>query len=115
MTALEAMACGLPVVATRVGGLPEVVNDGVTGLLVPPADPAALAGAMAEIWDDCDRRDRMGRAGRGRAEECFDVRRMVAQYEALYLERLGSGQRLGAGLIAASTAPEPAQFSTVAE
>jgi len=115
LTALEAMACGLPVVATRVGGLPEVVNDGVTGLLVPPADPAALAGAMAEIWDDCDRRDRMGRAGRGRAEECFDVRRMVAQYEALYLERLGSGQRLGAGLIAASTAPEPAQFSTVAE
>ncbi len=103
LTALEAMACGLPVVATRVGGLPEVVDDGVTGLLVPPADPAALAEAMVAIWNDPDRGDRMGHAGRLRAEERFDVRRMVAQYEALYLEGLGSGQRLGAGLKAAST------------
>ena len=93
LTALEAMACGVPVVATRVGGLPEVVQDGVTGLLVPPADPAALANAMVEIWHDPDRGDRMGRAGRRRAEERFDVRRMVAQYEALYLEKRSKSGR----------------------
>jgi len=84
LTVLEAMACGLPVVATRVGGLPEVVEDEVTGLLVPAADPTALAGAMIEIWGDPKRGDQMGRAGRQRAEECFGVGRMVAEYEALY-------------------------------
>ncbi len=85
LTVLEAMAGGLPVVATRVGGLPEVVDDGVTGLLVPPADPAALAGAMVRIWNDPDQGNRMGRAGRQRTEERFDIRRMVAEYEALYM------------------------------
>ncbi len=106
LTALEAMACGLPVVATRVGGLPEVVEDEVTGLLVPPADPAALAGAITELQDNPERSDRMGRAGRQRALERFDVRRMVAQYEALYRAGAGRG-RLSAGGTAASTAPEP--------
>jgi glycosyltransferase involved in cell wall biosynthesis len=78
------MARGLPVVATRVGGLPEVVAEGVTGLLVRPGDPAALARAILEIWDDPRRGDRMGHAGRQRTEETFDVRRMVAEYETLY-------------------------------
>jgi glycosyltransferase involved in cell wall biosynthesis len=86
LTALEAMACGLPVVATRVGGLPEVVEDGMTGRLVPPADPAALAGAMLEIWDDPRRGAQMGHAGRRRAEDCFDVRWMVDEYEMIYRE-----------------------------
>jgi glycosyltransferase involved in cell wall biosynthesis len=107
LTALEAMACGLPVVATRVGGLPEVVDEGVTGLLVPPADPAALAGAMAALWNDPERRDRMGRAGRDRAEERFDVRRMVAQYESLYLE--------GAGRDLVGARSEPARCPTAVE
>jgi len=89
LTALEAMAWGLPVVATRVGGLPEVVEQGVTGLLVPPADPTALADAMVAVWSSPELRDRMGRAGRQRAEEYFDVRRMVAQYEDLYTEAGG--------------------------
>jgi glycosyltransferase involved in cell wall biosynthesis len=84
LTTLEAMACGLPVVATRVGGLPEVVDHGVTGLLVPPGDPAALAEAVARLWNDPARRERMGSAGAQRALELFDIRRMVAQYQALY-------------------------------
>ena len=84
LTALEAMARGLPVIATRVGGLPEVVENGATGLLVRPADPAALAAAIVEIWNNSPRGDRMGHAGRRRVEERFDVCRMVAQYEALY-------------------------------
>jgi glycosyltransferase involved in cell wall biosynthesis len=85
LTLLEGMARGLPVVATRVGGNPEVVADGETGLLVPPRDPAALADAMLRLWRDTGLGLRLGQAGRGRVEEHFDVRRMVANYEAMYL------------------------------
>jgi glycosyltransferase involved in cell wall biosynthesis len=92
LTALEAMACGLPVVATRVGGLPEVVVDGVTGLLVPPTDSSALSDALVAIWNDPDTRGRMGRAGRLRCHECFDVERMVSQYEALYRDAISGRQ-----------------------
>jgi glycosyltransferase involved in cell wall biosynthesis len=85
LTLLEAMACGLPIVATRVGGTPEVVADGVTGLLVPPRDPAALASALLRLHRDEAATQRLGRAGRDRVEQDFDIRRMVASYEALYL------------------------------
>lgn len=88
LTVLEAMACGLPAVVTRVGGLPEVVDDQISGLLVPPADPARLAEAIVRIWNDPMGRERMGRAGRRRAEEFFDIRRMVAEYEELYVDRV---------------------------
>ena len=88
LTVLEAMARGLPVVATRVGGLPEVVVDGETGLLVPAADPPALAQAVLSLWRDPDAAGRMGEAGRKRVERVFDVRRMVADYEALYDVRM---------------------------
>ena len=115
LTVLEAMARGLPVVATRVGGLPEVVDHGVTGLLIPPADPAALAGAILEIWTDPDRCAQMGHAGRQCVEERFDVRRMLGQYEALYREEPGGDRYLEGGRKPASTTPAPAESSTTLE
>jgi glycosyltransferase involved in cell wall biosynthesis len=84
LTLLEAMASGLAVVATHVGGNPEVVAAGETGWLVPARDPAALAQAMLRLWRDPETARRLGRAGRQRVEEHFDARSMVASYEDLY-------------------------------
>jgi glycosyltransferase involved in cell wall biosynthesis len=84
LTIMEAMASGLPVVATRVGGNPEVVKDGETGLLVPVGDADALAAALLKLWRDSALRHEMGAAGRARIEEHFDVRKMVAAYEEIY-------------------------------
>ena len=86
LTLLEAMASGLPVVATRVGGTPEVVADGVTGLLVPPRDPPALAAALLRLHRDHPLASRLGAAGRRRVVESFDIGRMVAGYEELYVD-----------------------------
>ncbi len=71
MSLAEAMAAGLPCVATRVGGMPEVMAEDETGLLVPPDDPAALAAALIELLNDADRRRTMGEAGRVRARQRF--------------------------------------------
>jgi glycosyltransferase involved in cell wall biosynthesis len=84
LTLLEAMARGLPCVATRVGGNPEVVIDDQTGLLVPPGNPKALAHAIQTLWNDPERAEALGRAGRARAERHFDIRRTVATYESIY-------------------------------
>jgi glycosyltransferase involved in cell wall biosynthesis len=81
---LEAMAAGLPVVATAVGGTPEVVVDGVTGLLVPPHDPISLAEAIVRLLDAPDLRRQMGQAGRERVKKSFTVERMVEQTQTLY-------------------------------
>ncbi len=86
LTLLEAMASGVAIVATRVGGNPEVVADGATGVLVPARDPAALAAAILRLRGDEGERRRLIVAGRERVERLFDVRRMVADYEALYEE-----------------------------
>ncbi len=81
---LEAMACGTAVVASRVGGIPEVVADGETGLLVPPDDAGALAGALNALLRDPGRAAAMGRRGRERAVTGFGWDRIAAQTAALY-------------------------------
>lgn len=93
LTLLEAMAVGLPVIATSVGGNPEIVVDGQTGRLVPPGDPAAIARA---IVDHCHERElwhAMGALGRQRVEHCFEIRQMVRSYETLYEELLERSER----------------------
>lgn len=71
---MEGMAAGLPVVASRLSGIPELVEDGLSGVLVPPADPASLATALTELAADPARRRRMGAAGRATVTRDFDVR-----------------------------------------
>lgn len=81
---LDAMACGKAVVATRAGGIPEVVVDGVTGLLVPPRDDHALADAIVTLLRDPVLRRRMGEAGLARVGELFSAERMVRDTIAVY-------------------------------
>ena len=89
---LEAMACGLPVVATDVGGTGEAVVDGETGYLVPPGRPDALAERLVELLRDAERRREMGEAGRRRHEESFTVERTVRETAALYDRQLARGR-----------------------
>ncbi len=84
LTLLEAMAVGLPVVATAVGGNPEIVVDGVTGKLTPAAQPEQLAAAMIDACRQSDRWSDWGQAGRERVTQHFDVQRMARDYEQLY-------------------------------
>jgi len=81
---LEAMACGTAVVASKVGGIPEVVADGETGLLVPPDDPDALAESINALTRDRDRAKAMGAAGRERAQSQFDWGKIAQQTAELY-------------------------------
>jgi sugar transferase (PEP-CTERM/EpsH1 system associated) len=84
VTILEAMATGLPVVASKVGGIPEVVDDGATGLLVPPSDAQALADALATYASDPALAARHGAAGRQRVERSNSIAAMVSGYARLY-------------------------------
>jgi glycosyltransferase involved in cell wall biosynthesis len=90
--AAEAMGCETAVVASDAGGLPEVVENGVTGLVVPRGDSSALAGAIGALLADPERRRRMGQAGRERALRLFDWDRTAAQFEQIYRE-VGAGAR----------------------
>jgi glycosyltransferase involved in cell wall biosynthesis len=97
----EALAAGLPIVGSAVGGIPELVDDGENGLLVPPGDPAATAGAIRRLADDPALRRQMSAANRARAEATLSWDHMAEQYVALY-RRLaaripagGAGRQLG--------------------
>lgn len=85
-TLLEAMACARPVVATDVNGCPVIVENGVTGYLVPPGDPRAWAGRVLNLVDHPSRAARMGRAGRRRVERDFSLQVVVPRIERLYTE-----------------------------
>jgi glycosyltransferase involved in cell wall biosynthesis len=91
---LEAQCVGLPVVASRVGGLPESVADGETGLLVEPGDEGALAVALATLLEDAGLRARMGAAGRARVDAHFSARQMAERTVALYAQLAAAGQPL---------------------
>jgi len=83
-TILEAMATGLPVVATNVGGNSEIIDDGKTGQLVPSADPVALSSALSEYINSPELRASHGSQGRIRAKTQFSVEKMVSEYESVY-------------------------------
>jgi glycosyltransferase involved in cell wall biosynthesis len=88
LSVLEGMACGVAVVASRVGGVPEMMDDGVEGTLVPPEDPEALSAALAKILNDRDLAARMGAAGRRRVVADFTWDSVAARIEAAYEELL---------------------------
>jgi glycosyltransferase involved in cell wall biosynthesis len=90
LSLIEASACGLPSVASRTGGIVDIVEDGVTGLLVPSGDAAALRQALELLLGDPERRAAMGRAARERACREFDERRALARYRSLFGELLGA-------------------------
>ena len=104
---LEAAAAGLPAIATDVPGCRDVVTDGVTGLLVPPQDAAAIAGAVQTLEADRDRAAQLGAAARQRAEQTFDQRRVVRtlrrlQDDAVVRNRQPDWQRAGRGVFTLS-------------
>jgi starch synthase len=91
---LEAMACEAPVVASAVGGILEVVEDGKTGLLVPPAQPAALAQAITRVLNSADLARDMGKAGRRRVEEKFSWASVAERTEQVYADAIAEFKRL---------------------
>ncbi len=90
---LEAMAAGIPVIATKVGGNPEIIEDGVSGLLIPPRDANSLEQATVALLKNPARAQRMGEAGFRRVAELFSVERSVAEVESLYCRLVGGEGR----------------------
>lgn len=94
MSAVEAQACGLPAVASRTGGVPDIVEDGVTGILVPPGDAGALASGLRSLLADKGLRERFAAAARARAEERFALRTSVGRYAELFRSLTASRREL---------------------
>jgi glycosyltransferase involved in cell wall biosynthesis len=88
-SALEAMALGLPIAASDIGGLPEMVEDGVNGRLFPPSDPAGLARVLSELQSDSRGRVALGKSGQERYEREFTLAKMAERIEAVYLAQIG--------------------------
>ena len=89
LAVVEAMLAGLPIVASDVGSVSEAIRDGETGQLVPPEDPAALAGAIRKLLDDRELAQRLGERAQALAMEQFTAERMARAYESMYDEILG--------------------------
>jgi glycosyltransferase involved in cell wall biosynthesis len=89
---IEAMAMLKPVVATRSGGVPEIVEDGVTGIMISPGDAKAMAEAIVSLLKDEDRAKQMGLEGRQKAEKAYSLRTHLERIESLYLHLLERGQ-----------------------
>ena len=94
ITLLEAMQAGLPIIASRVGGIPEVIEDGHTGLLVDPKDSNELSQKIAFIRNNPDKGDEIGRRARQVALQKYSSRRMAEEYKKVYSVALGA-QRCG--------------------
>ncbi|MDH3459638.1 MAG: glycosyltransferase, partial [Burkholderiaceae bacterium] len=92
----EAMAMGVPVVSTRISGIPELIEDGVHGLLVEPRDARALADALRRVLDDTALHARLATAGRQRICECFDSSRTTLALRDLFVGQLGARQEVSA-------------------
>jgi glycogen(starch) synthase len=107
LVALQAAFAERPVIASRVGGLPEVVLNGETGLTVPPDDAPALAGAIASLLQDRGRAAALGSAARTRALERFTVSRMADQYEELYERLRGGGAALEGTRVGGTEVAQP--------
>ena len=86
LSLIEAMAAGKPVVATRTGAVPDIVEDGRSGVLVQPEDAASLAAGIARLLDDPAAAARMGQDAQARVREAFSLDRMTDQIEAVYRE-----------------------------
>ncbi|HUU53637.1 MAG TPA: glycosyltransferase family 4 protein [Armatimonadota bacterium] len=97
VAAMEAMALGKPVVGTAVGGVPEVVADGQTGILVKPGDPVPLAAAIVELLSDPTRAEEMGERGRQRAAAHFDIGEMLERTKAVYADLVREEIESGSG------------------
>jgi glycosyltransferase involved in cell wall biosynthesis len=87
---MEAMAMELPCVTTQIAGIPELIRDGVDGLLVPPSDLDALVKALARLMDNAELREQIGKSGRARVVEHYDLRRSVERLAAIFAERVQS-------------------------
>jgi glycosyltransferase involved in cell wall biosynthesis len=106
---IEAMAMEIPTVSTQVSGIPELVQPEQTGLLVPPGDPAALADALARLLDDADLRVKLGRAGRARVVESFEIEKNTQELVRIFQAALN---------LPSAPGPQPhplAQSSALAE
>ncbi|WP_037306753.1 glycosyltransferase [Ruegeria halocynthiae] len=97
MALLEAMASEVPVVSTAVGGIPDLINDGVNGMLVAPSDPSALAGALEHMIADADARRLLGEVGRGTVESRFSGAAMMDRLWSIYNAPTAGSELIGDG------------------
>ena len=97
LSVLEAMSCELPVVISKVGGVPEIVSDGITGVLVPPRDSKAFANAVIDLIRSPEKRISMGKEARKKVTEKFDIKITLDRVEGVIEEALKVKNRIGGG------------------